>query len=85
VGAIIHLLIKFNNSKKRRGVKFNWKRQIAQTLIGLISVYTIIYVRNDFSNLIEINKVTAVFLGYLGDSTFKNLLKTFQSKLTPNQ
>jgi len=85
IGALVHLLTKYNNATKREGAKFNWKRQLFQTAIGLLTVYALIYSRGDFANIIQINSITALFLGYLGDSTFKNLLKTFQSKLNPNQ
>lgn len=85
IGAIIHLLFKYNNSRKRSGISFNWKRQIISTCIGLLTVWTLIYVRNDFASVLPINNITAVFMGYLGDTMFKNLLKQFKSKLTSNE
>ncbi len=82
IGAIIHLLFKWNNSRKRVGVKFNWSSQIITTLIGLITVYVLIYVREDLKELVHITRINAVLLGYIGDSAFKNFVKTFKTKLT---
>jgi len=82
IGAIIHLLFKWNNARKRTGVVFNWVNQIITTVIGLLTVYVLIYVRDDLSNLIQITRINAVLLGYIGDSAFKNLVKTFKTKLT---
>ncbi len=81
IGALLHFLFKWNNARKRK-VNFNLSGQAITSLIGIISVFLIIYSADDFKATFELNKISAVALGYLGDSTFKNLVKSFQKKIT---
>ena len=82
MGAVLHLLFKWNNSRKRTPAVFNWPAHIRTTAIGLLSVFLLIYVKDDIGQIIEVNRITAIFLGYIGDSAIKNLVKTFKGKLT---
>jgi hypothetical protein len=82
MGALLHLLFKWNNARKRHQALFNWPAHLRTTIIGLLSVWLLIYVRDDLRPIIEINRITAIFLGYIGDSALKNLVKTFKGKLT---
>lgn len=81
-GAMLHLLFKWNNARKRQSALFDWPAHIRTTAIGLLSVWLLIYVRDDLRQIVEINRITAIFLGYIGDSALKNLVKTFKNKLT---
>ena len=85
-GAVLHVLFKYKTVIEKVGYKsaakdFDWVRQGITSAIGLFSVFILVYLKDSLAGLIEITELTAVVIGYLGDSVFKNIILKEQKKL----
>ena len=78
-GIIIRVLLKRNSAIKSKNV-FNWQLSLNAGLLSLITGIVLILIRDDLINIFPITKLTAVVIGYTGDSVFRNLMKQVQKK-----
>ncbi|MBU0778032.1 hypothetical protein KKH23_06400 [Patescibacteria group bacterium] len=82
-GVLIHFAFKFYTSIKLK-VKFEWKLPLATAVLSIITNAVLILVREDLIGILPFTKFTAVMYGYLGDSVFRNLIKTQKPNAKPN-
>lgn len=85
VGMILHVLFKFKAEIEKIGFdralkQFRWIKQLVLSSIGLLSVFTLIYLKDSLAGLLKITQLTAVLIGYMGDSVFKNVILKEQKK-----
>ena len=83
LGAFIHLLFKLKSVIKRKDFKFRiffMKNSIGSILTIALGI-TLILLKDDIFNMfgILINNFMAFFVGYTGDSVFKQLMKKAQT------
>lgn len=89
LGALIHLGFKLKQAiqKDDFSIKVFIKNNLIGSILGLIVGITCILLKDDIFNMfgLMINNFNAVFIGYTGDSAFKQLIKKnktrFKSKL----
>ena len=83
LGAFIHLLFKLKAVIRRKD--FKWSVFLTKNAIGSILTIalgiTLILLKDDILNMfgIVINNILAFFIGYTGDSTFKQIMKKMQT------
>ena len=83
LGAIIHLLFKLKAVIRRKD--FSWavffKKNIAGSILTIALGVTLVLLREDIFNMfgIAINNILAFFIGYTGDSTFKQIMKKMET------
>lgn len=85
VGLCVHLLMKWRDSWTQKEV-WDWKRQAKWSIVSVLTSFVIIYLRDyltfDIGSVhIEINPLTAFFVGYFADSLWKNLEGTMREKM----
>lgn len=85
LGALIHLGFKFKQAYKKEDFSFIvfGKKNLVGSVLALITGLTCILLKDDIFNMfgILINNFTALFIGYTGDSMFKQLIKKGKSKV----
>jgi len=83
LGAIIHLLFKLKAVVRRKD--FTWTVFLTKnspgTLLTIILGVTLVLLREDIFEMfkIQITNILAFFIGYTGDSTFKQIMKKMQT------
>ena len=83
LGAIIHLLFKLKAVVRRKD--FKWSvfviKNLPGTLLTIILGITLVLLRDDIFEMfkIQITNILAFFIGYTGDSTFKQIMKKMQT------
>lgn len=80
VGLAIHYLsmwVKANND----GKEFNLKRAIPNAALSAICTGVLIYLRADIENIYVVTPMSAVILGYFGNSVFFSLVNSKKPKI----
>jgi hypothetical protein len=87
LGTIIHLAFKYlvilNELKnvKKANSKFNWGYHSVVSLIVLIVIWILIYLKNDVQAILPLTNISVILNTYAGDSALKNILDKSSNKL----
>ena len=82
-GVTIHLAFKIVRFvKKEQSLKnFEWLVPLLTAGLSIITNVVLILVRSDLIGILPFTMFTAVMYGYMGDSLFRNLMKSQKPKL----
>jgi len=85
LGVFIHIFLKLKTAVRKPEFQFRvfFKKHIIGTIFIIICGVTVVILREEIflAYGILINKTTAVFMGYSGDSVFKKLMKNKSDKV----
>lgn len=76
-GVALHLLTKIFEARKNK-LKLDFVLESLATLISLIIVSVLVYSKDDLEAFYPVNKITAIILGYIAQSLFRVLIKSFK-------
>ena len=83
LGAIIHLLFKLKAVIRRKDFKWSvfLTKNSPGTLLTIVLGITLVLLREDIFEMfkIQMTNILAFFVGYTGDSTFKQIMKKMQT------
>lgn len=83
LGAFILLLFELNKAIKKmdfdiqKFIRLNWLPLLTNVTCGL----TIVWFKEDISDILEITKVSSVLLGLSGQALFKKIIGIFDNKI----
>lgn len=86
LGVVIHLLKKLWEARKKK-IELDHILETISTIISLLIVGTLVYVREDLAKIFPIVPLTAIILGYSAQSVFRFIvnLKTKDITIKPQQ
>lgn len=79
IGILIRFLLK-RRSARKANKPFDLKLSVDSALLSLLTGAVMILARDDMKALFPITRISIVFIGYTGDSFFRNLMKQFKKK-----
>lgn len=78
-GILIRVLFKRNAAIKGKNL-FNWQLSLNTALLSFVTGLVLIFIREDLQTIFPVTKLSAVFIGYMGDSVFRNIMQQFKKK-----
>jgi hypothetical protein len=83
LGALIHLLFKLKAVVKRKDFKWSvfFTKNAPGSVLTIVLGITLVLLREDIFEMfkIQMTNILAFFVGYTGDSTFKQIMKKMQT------
>jgi len=84
VGLFLHYMKSWADAQKN-GKEFNIIKVIPMAMLSLITTCLVVYLREDLKEFYPITRVSAVILGYFGNSVFFSFLNSKKPKIAKDE
>lgn len=83
-GLFLHYMKSWADAQKN-GKEFNIVKVMPMALLSLMTTVLVIYLRDDLKEFYPITRVSAVVLGYFGNSVFFSFLNSKKPKISKDE
>lgn len=80
-GLLLHYMKSWADAQKK-GTEFNIVKVMPMALLSLMTTVLVVYLRDDLKEFYPITRVSAVVLGYFGNSVFFSFLNSKKPKIS---
>lgn len=84
VGLILHYLKSWSDAKKKEQ-EFSLNKVMPMAILSLFTTMLVVYLRDDLKEFYPITRVSAVVLGYFGNSVFFSFLNSKKPKIDKSE
>lgn len=84
VGLVLHYLKSWSDAKKKEQ-EFSLNKVMPMAILSLFTTMLVVYLRDDLKEFYPITRVSAVVLGYFGNSVFFSFLNSKKPKIDKSE